>query len=175
MRAWLVLTIVVTLFLSQIWMALPYSNMDLKRAAILRSPEDNNLRADLAYLAIAVGDLKTADILLSQLPVNRIALENVDSPENAVLGSQTTKFEELWKLRDLLSKDVINKLIEKWEFIKKNYVGYRDAYLQLASLYARLRNLVTAKEYLKIAYELDPNSEKVAAVRRIIESGGVIR
>lgn len=152
------------------------SKFDSAKRNVLQKTQVEESTLSMIEISLDDGDLKTADLLLSTVPVNRtVSLSSGEKDVEGVLGVETSKIEELYNKREALSREGVRRLIERWEMVKKNYVLYRDAYLQLAILYSNVRDYVSAGEYWKIAYELDPNSEKVERVRKIIENKGVIK
>lgn len=63
----------------------------------------------------------------------------------------------------------IERQITYWENLMAKRNGYRDGYLELAILNYRLGRILTAREYLEKAKELDPNSEMVIKMEKIIK------
>lgn len=62
----------------------------------------------------------------------------------------------------------IEEQINYWEKVVKQRNGYRDGYLELAILNYKLGRILTTKEYLERAKELDPNNEMVEKLEKII-------
>ncbi len=161
------------------WAIWEEANLDAvqqKRLLVQTYPKDAEVKLGLLELAVGKGDVKVADTLISQLTVNTTTRQLAQKENNErILGSNTSKLEELIKIRESMSSEKIASLIEKWEDLKKKLQGFRDVYLQLATLYARTRDNITSHEYLKIAEELDPNSEKVATVKSLINNMGNVK
>lgn len=63
--------------------------------------------------------------------------------------------------RTQMEKIVKHQEVNFWSEVIKQNGSYRDAYLKLSNFYQNEGNPEIAKIYLKKAYMLDPNNEKV--------------
>ncbi len=167
--------VVAPLFLFQVWSGTGLGTLERAKRSLLEKPSDVSRKIELAQLTLDAGDLDNFDLLARDIPKTNYLAGIGARADSAVLGTATARIDELLRRKELSSTDGVNRLIEKWQDILKNYSGYRDAYLQLAALYVRVKDHVSAKEYLQAASELDPNSEKVAKVRKIVESRGILK
>ena len=78
-----------------------------------------------------------------------------------------------WPKRNLVKewreKQRIEKEIQQWEQTLAKYPGHRDILIRLAFLNWQIKNDDQAQEYLQKAKHLDPNSETVQELEKIIQ------
>lgn len=84
------------------------------------------------------------------------------------------QFYKAWVAEKRLEAEVlarqkeIQEEIENWQKKALKYPGHRDIYLKLASLYWQAGNDDSARENLKKALAIDPNSETAKELKKII-------
>lgn len=61
------------------------------------------------------------------------------------------------------------KEIRYWEEITGKYIGYRDAYLQLAVLQYQLGEFDRARYFAQKGFAIDPNSQEVGDMLRLLK------
>lgn len=84
----------------------------------------------------------------------------------ALNTSLNTLKQESAKRQQLVAK------LHTWELVSDTYPGYRDAYIQLATLAYELGDKNQALSYIEKAQQLDPNSDVVVQLEESISKMG---
>ena len=61
------------------------------------------------------------------------------------------------------------KTVFEWEQLLVEKPGFRDGWLQLSSLYAKMSNVEKAKQAFNRAKEIDPNFEVLSSLEKLLE------
>jgi len=61
------------------------------------------------------------------------------------------------------------KRISEWEQLLAEKPDYRDGWLQLSSLYAKVGNVKKSKEAFNNAKKIDPNFEELPSLEKLLE------
>lgn len=142
----------------------------------------NYLFPDTPFHQSVVSVLKNPDSPLSHLNLARLSSErndrNVAREEFTIAASLMTKqneervagystaFEEIEPLA--FPEKTLRERIAYWERAVSEQPGYRDGYLRLAFYSYQLSDFSAASLHWKRAWELDPNSDLVSGVGKLI-------
>lgn len=126
---------------------LPKDKFQLTKERLIKNPNDLEAQLILAKEFLKNNQFEEAEKIL------KIAQFNPQSP------IYKSEIEKLWQKKHYSDPKDIKILIKSWEEIIEKYPNYRDGYLQLAYLYAKISQKEKSKEVLNKALELDPNFE----------------
>jgi len=133
---------------------------------LITDPNEISTRIAIAEMTLSTGDLSSFDSVVKRLRSDLTA--NQQKLTTGSYNKYIAQLNVLLSKRGNVTGQNLNNTIGKWETFTENWTDFRDAYLKLAILYHRANNEEMAKVKFQKAFELDPNSEKVAEVRRVL-------
>lgn len=89
---------------------------------------------------------------------------------NQLNKEQQTKLDQLREFKHTKDPQEIRSEVNQWEKILSAYPDYRDGWLKIAVLYARLKQPDKTQEALKKAVELSPNYEITQELQKLLEA-----
>lgn len=146
--------------------SLPSDFFAFERAklAVMFYPNDLNSHLFLVQEYLKRGELEEVEreLLLAQ----ELTEKTPETTSSGVLGATLSPIKILAKIKNEPQR--IKNEISFWEKVVSEKPDYRDAYLQLAILNYQIYENEKAKEYLRIALELDPNYEPARKLEKIL-------
>jgi tetratricopeptide (TPR) repeat protein len=152
-RYFSVILATVFIFFSLVSFFRPKDSFQLLKEKIVKMPNDYEAHLQLAEIYLQSNQYQKAENELWQL---------------RVLGTSTSKFDQLLQQKLLQNPNDVKRLIAGWEQIVNQKPNYRDGWLQLAYLNYKIYEDEKAKEYLTKALDLDPNFVPVRELEKII-------
>jgi len=155
------------ILLTLISFLLPKNNFQKAKERLLRNPNDFEARLILAEEFLKNNQFEEAEKELRFAEQQQASQSTQTSSSSQILGSPS-KLSQLWKQKQLADPQDISRLITAWEKILTEKPGYRDGWLQLAFLHAKLNQNEKAKECLKKTLALDPNFTLARELEKIL-------
>lgn len=124
----------------------PASDFEQAKLRVLKKPKDAQ-----AHLALSRVFKKNSDL---ERASQEVLVANLIAPQNEEVKEEISQITDLKTKPNQLQND-----LNYWEKISLDNRGYRDAFLQKASLEYQLKDTVAAKADLQKGLELDPNYE----------------
>ncbi len=160
------LIFVLVLFLIQLLGTSWDDNLKSVGDQVLTTPNEISTKIAIAEMSLSTGDTQSFDLVARAV---RMDLErNKDKMGNMEFNKYISQLNSLMSKRGANSNAEIVKSIDRWEKFSENWSDFRDAYLKLAILYHRIRNDDLSFQKFQKALELDPNSDKVAEVKKAL-------
>ena len=130
---------------------LPKTELQSLKENLLKNPNNAEIK------------LKNIEALLkeNQFQASEEILKSISQDQNGDLN-------QLWQEKHYSDPEDIKELIKAWEKIIEDKPQYRDAYLQLAILNYKIKEIQKAKDNLNKALEIDPNFELTKKLEEII-------
>ena len=130
---------------------LPKTELQSLKENLLKNPNNAEIK------------LKNIEALLkeNQFQASEEILKSISQDQNGDLN-------QLWQEKHYSDPEDIKELIKAWEKIIEDKPLYRDAYLQLAILNYKIKEVQKAKDNLNKALEIDPNFELTKKLEEII-------
>lgn len=138
---------------------LPKTRFEEVRENLLGDTKDVGSRLDLIEVYLENNQFEEAEE----------ELKKVEELKGEVKGVEAERLESLWEEKREKDPKEISKEVEGWEEILEKYPDYRDGWLQLAVLWAKLGETEKTEEALGKALELDPNYELSQELEKLLK------